>query len=226
MFLQKLFNIFRRSTTQLNPLDAYALWAEQYPPEAHNDLMKIEEQAMMSIMPDLQNKIVLDLACGSGRYILKARQLGSSIVYGLDFSLPMLSRARDITNQLVLGNMTSLPFESDSINVVICGLSIGHIPDLMPVYREISRILSPNGFMVCSDIHPFGKFAGWKRQFTSSNGREYSVEHHFHMYKDHQAACSSNQLMIEEVSEPLIKAEHQWQGIPGILAIRARKILN
>lgn len=211
---------------ELNPLDAYALWAEHYPPEAHNSLMKIEEQAMTDLLPDLKNKVVLDLACGSGRYILKANQQGASIVYGLDFSLPMLSHARDVSDSLVLGDMIALPFESDSIDVVICGLSIGHVPDLMPAYREISRILSPNGFMLCSDIHPFGKLAGWKRQFTASNGLEYSVEHHFHLYKDHHIACTSNQMIIEDMREPVIDGKHQWEGVPVILAIRARKTLK
>jgi malonyl-CoA O-methyltransferase len=224
--LKKKFNIFRRPATDLNPLDAYALWANNYPPEAHNSLMKIEEQAMLDLLPELKNKIVLDLACGSGRYILKAKEQGASAVYGLDFSLPMLSHARNVSDQLVLGNMTALPLVSDSFDVVICGLSIGHVPDLLPVYGEISRILSPNGVMVCSDIHPFGKLAGWERQFTASNGRQYSVEHHFQLYESHHAACTSNQLTIETVREPLIKGRHQWEGMPAILAIRARKSLN
>lgn len=226
MSLQKILNIFRRPAIELTPLDAYALWAEYYPPEAHNSLMKIEEQAMIDLLPELKNKTVLDLACGSGRYILKAKEQNASAVYGLDFSLPMLSRARDVSNQLALGNMTALPFESDSIDVVICGLSIGHVLDLVPVYREISRVLSPSGVMVCSDIHPFGKLAGWKRQFTASNGLEYSVEHHFHLYKDHHIACTSNQMVIEDVREPVIDGKHQWEGVPAILAIRARKTLN
>ncbi len=226
MSLKKILNIFRRPAVELNPLDAYALWADSYPPEAHNSLMKIEEQAMLVLLPELKNKIVLDLACGSGRYILRAKEQGASAVYGLDFSLPMLSRAHNISDRLVLGDMTALPFESDSIDVVICGLSIGHIRDLMPVYREISRVLAPNGVMVCSDIHPFGQLVGWKRQFQASNKHQYSVEHHFHLYNEYHVACTSNQLTIEAVREPLIDGKHQWEGMPAILAIRARKTLN
>lgn len=208
---------------ELNVLDAYGLWAETYPSEAHNDLMRIEEQSMLDLMPDVKNKIILDLACGSGRYILKAREQGALIVYGLDFSLPMLTRARVVSDQLALGNMASLPFKSNSMDVILCGLSIGHVPDMLPVFREISRVLCQNGFVVYSDIHPFGKIAGWKRNFQDIRGREFSVVHHFHLYSEHHQVCHLNGLDIEDVREPLITGNHRWAGSPAILSIRARK---
>jgi ubiquinone/menaquinone biosynthesis C-methylase UbiE len=148
------------------------------------------------------------------------------MIHGLDFSLPMLSRARNVSHQLVLGDMTSLPFESASFDVIISGLSIGHVRNLTPVFCEISRVLRPNGVAVYSDIHPFGKLAGWKRKFKVSNGQEYSIEHHFHLYKDHHFACHASGLQIEDIREPLIEGKHQWAGSPAILAIRVRKILS
>ena len=85
---------FRRGGTRLTPtlssLDAYALWAETYPPQAHNALMRAEEAAVLSLMPDVTGAAILDLACGTGRYGRIARERGAAYVTGIDNSLPML----------------------------------------------------------------------------------------------------------------------------------------
>jgi len=215
---------FRRPIPELEPDAAYALWADSYPPEAHNPLMALEQKAMINLLPELNHKVVLDLACGSGRYILIAREHGAAIVYGLDFSPQMLSRARGISNQLARGSMISIPFESSSVDAIICGLAVGHIEDLSSVMQEMGRVLRPGGHVIYSDVHPFGKLAGWKRNFRTPGGDEYAVRHYFHLYGDHHAACHLSGLMIEEVREPLIEGDHEWSGCPAILAIRARKI--
>src|SRR5690349_4792064 len=75
---------------RLKSLDAYALWADQYPPFAHNRLMEIEQAAMLGLMPELSHCHVLDLACGSGRYGLIAENHGAKFVSGVDNSVPML----------------------------------------------------------------------------------------------------------------------------------------
>ena len=213
----------QRPIPELDPVDAYALWADSYPPEAHNPLMELEQNAMLELLPDLKNKIVLDLACGSGRYILKAREKGASLIYGLDFSPAMLSRARRISNQLVRGSMLSIPFESSSIDAVICGLAVGHVENLAPVVHEMGRVLRPGGHVIYSDTHPFGKLAGWKRRFHTIRGEVYTVKHYFHLYADHHTACRLSGLVIEEIREPLIEGDHPWAGCPAALAIRARK---
>lgn len=57
----------------LEPAAAYALWAQAYPPHAHNPVMLAEERAMLDLMPaSLQGQHVLDAGCGSGRYMLHA----------------------------------------------------------------------------------------------------------------------------------------------------------
>ncbi len=59
----------------LTSLDAYARWAEAYPPQAHNALMRAEEQAVRALLPALDGQIVLDLACGTGRWGLIALEI-------------------------------------------------------------------------------------------------------------------------------------------------------
>ena len=79
----------------LDPVSAYALWAAEYPPFAHNPLMRAEERALLSLLPsDLRGLAVLDAGCGSGRYLRHARQRGARAVVGVDLSAEMLARAR------------------------------------------------------------------------------------------------------------------------------------
>lgn len=207
----------------LDPLDAYLRWADRYPAEAHNELMRMEQSAMLGLLPDLENKTILDLACGSGRYLEIACGKRAKMVCGLDFSAPMLLHAKRASKNLVLADMSHIPMDSLSFDVIICGLAIGHCLELEPVFSEISRILRPGGLVIYSDLHPFGKIAGWKRIFRDVNGREVSVRHYFHLYNEHHRACRKNGLVIEDIREPLIEGEHRWSGSPAVLAVRARK---
>ena len=78
----------------LEPRAAYALWAASYPPRAHNPVMRVEERAMLGLMPtDLYGQSVLDAGCGSGRYMLHALDRGAGPVTGVDLSVEMLERA-------------------------------------------------------------------------------------------------------------------------------------
>lgn len=78
----------------LDPVAAYALWAESYPPQAHNPLMQAEERAMLALLPaDLRGRRILDAGCGSGRYLSHALGRGARAALGVDLSGEMLARA-------------------------------------------------------------------------------------------------------------------------------------
>jgi malonyl-CoA O-methyltransferase len=78
----------------LAPAEAYALWASSYPAHAHNPVMQAEQRAMLALMPaELHGQAVLDVGCGSGRYMLHALQRGAARVIGVDLSPQMLAHA-------------------------------------------------------------------------------------------------------------------------------------
>ena len=63
----------------MEPAAAYALWASSYPAQAHNPLMRAEERAMLGLMQGgLAGQRVLDVGCGSGRYMLHALRGGAT----------------------------------------------------------------------------------------------------------------------------------------------------
>lgn len=222
----KKFLTGKPATVQVDVLTGYAHWADHYPPAAHNPFMEIEEAAMLSLLPDLAGKACLDLGCGTGRYIhlLQARQARQ--ITGIDYSAHMLAQANiaDARFKLVHGLFLALPFASATFDLITCGLAVGHEKNLRGVLAEAARVLRRGGSIIYSDFHPFATLAGWQRSFIN-NGTVFKLEHHLHLYHDHQQACRQAGLTIEAVLEPSA-SQHvpaQFRPMPVVLVIRAVK---
>lgn len=213
----------RRPRPKLDVRAAYALWAETYPPYAHTPLMDLEERAMLQLLPPCADQRVLDLGCGSGRYLRTLRAQGPRVAIGLDISPEMLARSRGIGAGLVRGDMATLPFADVSFDLVVSGLAVGHLPELAGFLREVGRVTCRGGALVYSDLHPDGARAGWARTFRTGDGSEYVVPHHVHSRSDHERACLTAGLEIETIVEPEGAPPRAWKGQPAALIVRARR---
>ncbi|MBE0689586.1 MAG: class I SAM-dependent methyltransferase [Anaerolineae bacterium] len=199
----------------LNSLDAYAQWAAAYPPHAHNALMRAEEAALVSLLPSLKGRTVLDLACGSGRYAQMAYARGASRVIGIDNSPHMLEQAH--IQHRVLASLHSIPLVKQSVDVVISGLALGHIPDLGIALAEIARVLGDGGVALISDVHPCLFLGGAQRTFSVA-GQTLAVEHHIHLYSDYHTAAAAAGLQIDRILEPRLLPEDAPAGPPAPVA--------
>lgn len=229
LLARRLKHRLRPGPPILDVLPAYARWAPNYPPRAHNPLMQLEERTMLALLPEnLQRCRCLDLACGSGRYLRRLRERGAAVAVGLDFSANMLAESRRFeSGPAVRGTFVGLPFASAAFDWIICGLAVGHTPRLEPVLAEATRRLRPGGLLLYSDFHPAGVAAGWQRTFTTANGSVFGVAHYPHRFDDHRRACNGAGLTIEVVREPALgpaAPEARWQTLPAVLVIRARKL--
>ena len=209
-------------TPVLEPAAAYALWADDYPPYAHNPLMLAEERAMLALLPgDLGGSRVLDAGCGSGRYLIHARRRGARQTVGVDLSLEMLARARsselevlsfEVSNAsnsklkahnltLIQASLDAIPLRSGWADITICGLTLGHLQDLRAPLAELARVTRGGGRLLCSDFHPIGRDLGWRREFSVS-GQRYAVRHTWHLNDDWRRAAAASGLEIVRVLEP------------------------
>ena len=207
---------------RLSVREAYARWAPGYAAEAHNPLMRLEQAAMVELLPSAAGARALDLACGSGRYLRALTERGAAAI-GLDLSPEMLGRAAALGRPLARGEMARLPFAAAVFDLVVCGLAVGHAPRLGPMLAEAARVLRAGGAMLYSDFHPLAALSGLERTFRAADGRQYAVEHHLHLYEDHHAACAAAGLSIAAVREPRLDVDHPWRGRPAALVILARK---
>lgn len=198
-------------TPVLDPAPAYALWAGSYPAHAHNPLMRAEERAMLAAMPaSLAGRAVVDAGCGSGRYLRHMLSRGASTATGVDLSPEMLHRADDWIGAderdrltLLQGSVTALPVSDDAADLTVCGLVVGHVPDLDAALAELRRVTKPGGDILCSDFHPVGQALGWRRDFRA-DGRRYAVRHTTHAYSRWHDACARLGLGVEGVFEPML----------------------
>ena len=104
---------------------------------------------------------VLDLGCGAGNDVFVARQLVGETgkVIGLDFTEEMITKAKSNNNKLGydnvefhLGDIEEMPFDPDSVDVIISNCVLNLVPDKQKAFAEIYRTLKPGGHFCVSDI--------------------------------------------------------------------------
>ena len=98
---------------------------------------------------------VLDVACGTGDILLRARQR-AQLAVGLDVTVKMLVHAAAKTApppQLVAGDMQELPFPSSSFTVVTAGYGLRNVPRIEQAIEEIARVLAPRGRLLSLDFN-------------------------------------------------------------------------
>lgn len=187
---------------RLDPHTAYSLWASSYPPQPHNPLMKVEQAAMLELLPAVQGLSVLDAGCGTGRYLKELHARGANTV-GIDFSDAMLSRARQFAARIARADLRALPLVARSLDLVVCGLALGDVEELELVLKQFARVLRPGCHVIYSVVHPAGAAAGWSRTFESK-GRQWAIESHWHSLERHRAACAAAGFTIDDWREPIL----------------------
>ncbi len=107
-------------------------------------------------------EICVDLGCGRGNDVLKmAEEVGQEgKAFGVDITDAMLDKARrtahkmNITNaEFIKTNLEVLPFEDDSVDLLISNCTINHVENKDAVWKEIYRVLKFGGRFVVSDIY-------------------------------------------------------------------------
>ncbi|OZG30188.1 methyltransferase type 11 [Williamsia sp. 1138] len=97
------------------------------------------------------DRTILDVACGPGNYTrrLSERLIGDGVCIGLDFSVPMVTRAvADNSGHRVAyvrGDAHRLPFPDGSIDTVCCLAALYLISDPHEVIDELARVVAPGG---------------------------------------------------------------------------------
>jgi SAM-dependent methyltransferase len=114
----------------------------------------------LRLLGDLKGKRVLDLGCGSGSAAIAFAQQGA-IVIALDSDDSGLVRARARAEQAEVkvewrtGDLADLAFlRAESIDAAFSGSSVAEVDDAARLFRQVQRVLKPNGPFVFSYAHP------------------------------------------------------------------------
>lgn len=163
----------------------YELWAQSYDQEP-NPLLALEERLLEPILPDLKGSRVLDLACGTGRWLNKFLLRGARLGIGIDCSPAMIANARRkplLHGRLIRGDCLALPLPSAVADFVMCSFAIGHFPEVESLAAEIARVTSPQAAVYVSDMHPDAYREGWRTGFRS-NGQAVEITTFHHSLTD------------------------------------------
>lgn len=156
-----------RPVLTLGVEEGYRLWAESYD-RTPNPLLALEERVLRIVLPEVHGKRVLDLGCGTGRWLQKLARLGPRLVLGVDLSPEMLVKARAHDGSdanVVCARCECLPFRNACADLIVCSFTVGYLPDLYAFTREVARVAAPSATVLISDFHPQANERGWRRSF-------------------------------------------------------------
>ena len=114
---------------------------------------------LMDPLPE--SATILDIGSGAGMdCLLAARRVGlKGTVIGVDMTDDMLERARAAADAAGLrqvrfekGDITRLPVETASVDVVISNGVFNLAPDKTALFRELHRVVKPGGRLQFADI--------------------------------------------------------------------------
>ncbi len=157
-----------------NPM--YNEYAAEYDTVVQNNEYnaKFERPSLLSLLPDLKGKKVLDLACGPGVYAKELTARGA-LLTAVDISETMvgLTRAKVEPHHTVYVQDLSLGLPNEvpeSYDVVICPLAIHYLENLSLLFSDVARVLKKDGVFVFSTHHPYVDFS------DSPSGNYFSTE--------------------------------------------------
>ena len=191
-----------REPVKLSPREGYRLWSRSWDADS-NPIVGLESRHLGPMLPDLAGRRFLDVGCGTGRWLARARVDGATIL-GLDFCREMLLEAGNkpgIHGRLLLADACCLPVPDCWADVVLFALALGYVKSLEAVLLELARTAKIGGIMIVSDFHPGAASRGWKRTFRSGS-QVYEIENHPYTVDRLTGAAESVGLELEELLEP------------------------
>lgn len=141
-----------------------------------NGLMGAGEwHVFQKMLPNFENKRVLDLGCGYGWHCKYAMEQGAKSVTGIDISEKMLAEAREKTKNFEV-EYACMPIEDidyveNSFDVVLSSLAFHYIESFEKICSKVHQCLISGGDFVFSVEHPVFTAAGPQDWYYDEEGK-------------------------------------------------------
>lgn len=132
-----------------------------------------EWSTLEKLLPDFNQKRVLDLGCGYGWHCIYAAEHGAERVVGLDLSEKMLAVAKQKTSyqqvEYLRESIEDFEFEEESFDVVLSSLAFHYVKDFETLAKKINKVLRKDGILIFSAEHPV---------FTAEGSQDWYYDEH------------------------------------------------
>lgn len=196
---------------EIDVVEGYDKWALTYDRDP-NPLIAVEEKITLDIVGEVNGQRVLDLGCGTGRYCVLLSERGAHVT-GVDPSPVMVGKAREKVSQkcqfeIKHGILEEVDFPDEHFDLILSALTFCHIPEIEPVFEEMTRVLKSSGRIVISDFHPYWPvFGHGYTEFFDDQGQEYRITNYPHLFEEYFLLCQKYGFSIVDVREPRITDE-------------------
>jgi cytosine/adenosine deaminase-related metal-dependent hydrolase/SAM-dependent methyltransferase len=192
------------TTAYVTPAEGYRLWANTYDNEP-NPMLSLEQRILAPLLPPLVDLDVVDLGCGTGRWLKMLQGAGARSLLGLDFSPEMLSLAKSkLTGvaDLLCADCGSASLEANSADLILANFVLSYVEDATRLVETASRALRPGGSIFITDIHPETAAAlNWRRGVHAERGfREIRTQQR--TIQEIISMCEKSTLKVALVLEP------------------------
>lgn len=139
-----------------------------------NPLLALEQRYLERLLPHLGDRNVLDVGCGSARWLAALSRRHPRSLTGLDLSEQMLEVARQKRLrgvELLHRSCVDTRLPDRSIDLILASFVLSHVETLRRAAVELTRIARPGCDLFVSDMHPdTQRRLGWKRAFRDGSG--------------------------------------------------------
>lgn len=133
----------------------------------------LEERYLAPLLPEVEGRDVLDLGCGTGRWLSRLAEMKPHCLHGTDTSSAMLYTA----SQRKLGGVElfhyagdATPFADESFDLILSSFVLSYVEDVRRLAAETFRIARNGCDLFLTDMHPETQNSlGWKRSFRDGN---------------------------------------------------------
>ncbi len=215
------------------------------------DLDDEQFQKLLAAVGPLEGRRVLDLGCGAGAASVAIARRGARVI-AVESSTARLTQARQAADvagvkvEFHHSDLADLAFlRADSVELVVAVYSLAGVQDLGRVFRQLHRIMRPEGALVLSLPHPMAMMleadpddqqtpyltrTAWSDQaITWRSGGDEGVTHVHQVGEVFTTLLRSN-FRVDAILEPAadtgrtsLHSSPLREWVPSTLVVRARK---
>ena len=202
--------------------EGYGEWARTYEQTVHDEMdLRLLERLETVDWPGC--RLVLVLACGTGRVGVWLRSRCHGAVDGIDITPGMLdlARGKGVYRSLGVADVTDTRLPGETYDLCIQSLADEHLPDLRPLYREAARVTRAEGCFVMVGYHPQFLMAGVPTHFDRAPGEPITIRSYVHLLSDHVKIARALGWVLLEMDEGLVdeawmRKKPKWDAYRGL----------